>query len=229
MRCALAVIAKSPMRGQVKTRLCPPLTPDQATELYRAFLLDTLALSGAVAGVEPGVLFTPDEAEDDFRAMTPAHYFFMPQRGADLGERLCNGLADFFARGYEAAVIMDADSPTLPPAYLQTMFQQLAEPACDVTLGPCDDGGYYAVGMKRAHLEIFQRISWSTEVVLAQTLQRAHEANLRVSLAPTWYDVDTGETLERLRAELRNTLNHTANQTRQTLLVFNDSHLMRSR
>lgn len=218
MRCALAVIAKSPMRGKVKTRLCPPLTPDQATELYRAFLLDTLTLIGRVDGVEPGVLFTPDEAEGDFRSFTPSHYFFVPQRGSDLGERLPNGMADFFARGYDAAIIMDSDSPTLPRAFLQAMFAQLTRPDCDVTLGPCDDGGYYAVGMKQVHRAIFQNITWSTEVVLQETLQRGREASLNIMLAPTWYDVDTGEALVRLQQELQNAPAELATHTRKHVL-----------
>jgi hypothetical protein len=221
MRCALAVIAKSPLRGQVKTRLCPPLTPDQAAELYRAFLLDTLALINTVSGVEPAVLFTPTEAEADFRSFTPAHFFFVPQRGADLGERLPNGLHDFFALGYAAAVIMDSDSPTLPRAYLQELFTLLAKPTCDVVLGPCADGGYYAVGMKRTHREIFQRITWSTDVVLEETLQRARDAQLSVALAPTWYDIDQGEALARLQTELKTLPASLATHTRAVMRSLN--------
>ena len=242
MRCAIAIFAKSPVRGAVKTRLCPPLTPDQATELYRAFLLDTMHVISEVDGIEPGVLFTsgsgpspsadsvpqwqwrggiarstgvgevitkvdqglvpPDDARDDFRALAPSHFFLVPQRGDGFGVRLANGFRDLFALGYEAVAIMDADSPTLPRAHIAELFEQLSEPGCDVSVGPCDDGGYWAIGMKRLHPEVLTGITWSTALVLAQTLQRAQEAHLQAVCAPTWYDVDTGEALERLRLEV---------------------------
>lgn len=202
MKCALAIFAKSPVRGQVKTRLCPPLTAAAATELYRAFLLDTMRLISEIDGIEPGILFTPCEAHDDFRALAPAPFFLTPQRGDDFGARLTNGFRDLFAHGYDAVAIMDADSPTLPRAHIQTMFAQLADARCDVSVGPCDDGGYWAIGMKQLHQAVLRDISWSTERVLRQTLQRASEANLLAACAPTWYDVDTGDALARLRAEL---------------------------
>src|SRR5260221_7432701 len=153
MKCAIAIFAKSPVRGTVKTRLCPPLTPDQATELYRAFLLDTMHVISEVDGIEPGVLFTPDGARDDFEALAPSHFFLVPQRGEGFGARLANGFRDLFALGYEAAAIMDADSPTLPRGHISEMFEQLAAQEVDVSVGPCDDGGYWAIGMKRLHLE----------------------------------------------------------------------------
>ncbi|MBI1800997.1 MAG: TIGR04282 family arsenosugar biosynthesis glycosyltransferase [Chloroflexi bacterium] len=203
MRCAIAVFAKSPMRGQVKTRLCPPLTPDQATELYRAFLADTLTIIGGVAGVEPGALFTPADAHGDFRAMAPEHFFLVPQAEGGFGERLAGGFRDLFALGYESVAIMDADSPTLPRAHIAALFGLLNLPGCDVALGPCDDGGYWAIGMKRLHAEVLGDIAWSTDVVTRQTLARAHAANLSAACAPTWYDVDNANALTRLRAELR--------------------------
>ena len=179
MKCAIAIFAKSPVRGAVKTRLCPPLTPDQATELYRAFLLDTMHVISEVEGIEPGVLFTPDDALDDFRALAPSHFFLVPQRGDGFGVRLANGFRDLFALGYEAVAIMDADSPTLPRAHIAELFVQLAEAGCDVSVGPCDDGGYWAIGMKRLHPEVLTGISWSTALVLAETLQHAQAARLQ--------------------------------------------------
>lgn len=202
MRCAIAIFAKSPVRGTVKTRLCPPLTPEQATELYRAFLLDTMHVISEVDGIEPGVLFTPDGARDDFEGLAPSHFFLVPQRGDGFGTRLANGFRDLFALGYDAAAIMDADSPTLPRAHISELFERLAPAGVDVSVGPCDDGGYWAIGMKRLHLEVLSGITWSTELVLDETLARAREAQLHAVCAGTWHDVDTGEALERLRDEL---------------------------
>jgi uncharacterized protein len=259
MRCAIAIFAKSPVRGAVKTRLCPPLTADQATELYRAFLLDTMHVISEVDGIEPGVLFTsgsgpspsadsvprrqwrggmastgvgeeitkrdqglvpPDDARDDFRTLAPSHFFLVPQRGDGFGVRLANGFHDLFALGYEAAAIMDADSPTLPRAHIVELFERLSEPGCDVSVGPCDDGGYWAIGMKRLHPEVLTGITWSTELVLAQTLQRAQEAHLQAVCAPTWHDVDTGEALERLRLELTTPLPLAPARTIQALALL---------
>ena len=203
MKCAIAIFAKSPVRGAVKTRLCPPLTPDEATELYRAFLLDTMHIISEVDGIEPGVLFTPDDARGDFRALAPSHFFLLPQRGDGFGVRLANGFHDLFAQGYDAVAIMDADSPTLPRAHIVALFAPLAEAGCDVSVGPCDDGGYWAIAMKRLHPEVLSNISWSTELVLAETLQHAQAAGLRATCAPVWHDVDTGEALEQLKRELR--------------------------
>ena len=115
MKRAIAIFAKSPVRGAVKTRLCPPLTPDQATELYRAFLLDTMHVISEIEGSAPSVLFTPDGARGDFETLAPPHFCLVPQRGDGFGVRLANGFRDLFAQGYDAVAIMDADSPTLPP------------------------------------------------------------------------------------------------------------------
>jgi len=254
MRCAIAIFAKSPVRGAVKTRLCPPLTPDQATELYRAFLLDTMHVISELDGIEPGVLFTsgsgpspsadsaegiarstglgevitkgdqglvpPDDARGDFRALAPSHFFLVPQRGDGFGERLANGFRDLFALGYDAVAIMDADSPTLPRAHIVELFGQLSETGCDVSVGPCDDGGYWAIGMKRLHPELLTGITWSTELVLAQTLQHAQESHLQAVCAPTWHDVDTGEALELLRHELTTPLPLAAARTIQALALL---------
>jgi rSAM/selenodomain-associated transferase 1 len=202
MSACLAIFAKYPMRGRVKTRLSPPLTPEQATDLYRAFLLDTIHLIAHIKDIEPAILFTPDEARDDFRALVPRHFVLVPQRGADFGARLASGFADLFARGCEAAAIMDADSPTLPRAHIVSLFAQLAEPQTDVALGPCEDGGYWAIGLKRLHHAVLTGIPWSTERVLSASLARAAEAGLSAKLAPAWYDVDDGDSLRRLRGEL---------------------------
>jgi uncharacterized protein len=202
MKCAIAIFAKSPVRGAVKTRLCPPLSPDQAAELYRAFLLDSMHIISEVDGIEPGVLFTPAEAGDDFRVLAPSHFFLVPQSGDGFGERLAHGFRKLFTRGFDAVAIMDADSPTLPRAHIAELFERLANPGCDVAVGPCDDGGYWAIGMKRLHVEVLTGITWSTELVLAQTLRRVRDASLRAVCASGWHDVDTGEALARLRREL---------------------------
>jgi len=79
-----------------------------------------------------------------------------------------------------------------------------------VVLGGSDDGGYYLIGVKRMHPRLFERIDWSTERVLEQTLERARKIGLETALLPTWYDVDDAATLERLHRELSPAAGETA-------------------
>jgi glycosyltransferase A (GT-A) superfamily protein (DUF2064 family) len=96
---------------------------------------------------------------------------------------------------------MDSDSPTLPAAYLSAAFTHLREGA-DVVLGPCDDGGYYLIGLRQPQSRLLREVPMSTPTVLRDTLAIAEELGLRVALLPTWYDVDTVAELRRLRQEL---------------------------
>src|SRR5438876_11175110 len=96
---------------------------------------------------------------------------------------------------------MEGDRPTLPSEYLVAAFDQIKSNET-VVLGPTADGGYYLIGMQRLHPQLFERITWSTERVLAETCERAHEAGLEIVLLPEWYDVDTPEELERLKSEV---------------------------
>ncbi|MFN8483820.1 MAG: TIGR04282 family arsenosugar biosynthesis glycosyltransferase [Anaerolineae bacterium] len=201
MRRALIVVAKRPVNGQTKTRLTPPFTPHQATALYECLLRDTLELMTQVEGVQPILAYAPEDAAPYFRSICPAAFELCPQCGADLGARLHNALTHALAQGYRQAVIMDSDSPTLPPAYLRQAFAHLDEAGTDVVLGPCDDGGYYLIGLKEPCAALFD-ITMSTPTVLQQTLAAADAASRRAALLPTWYDVDTVEEVERLRAEL---------------------------
>jgi hypothetical protein len=196
----LLVIAKRPAPGQTKTRLTPPLTPEAAARLYECFLMDTLDLARAVPGVERKINYAPEAAADYFRALAP-DFGLVSQRGAGLGERLDNALTDCLTNGSRRAVITDSDSPTLPAAYVALAFEQLG--SADVVFGPCDDGGYYLVGLKRPQPRLFREVQMSTPRVLRDTLALAEAENLRVALLPAWYDVDTLAELRRLERELR--------------------------
>ncbi len=217
MHCALMVMAKEPLVGRTKTRLSPPLSGQQATDLYRCLLLDTLELMKQVAGVQPIIAYLPSDAEPFFRRFAPPGFDFVPQVGDDLGERLDNVLTRCLQMGYHQAVVMDSDSPTLPVAYLKQAFRELDDPTVDVVLGPSDDGGYYLIGLKSPCSALFRGIVMSTPTVRAETLERAQEQGLRVACLPRWYDVDTSEELERLIEELRSQPGHLAPHTRAFL------------
>jgi rSAM/selenodomain-associated transferase 1 len=196
----LLVVAKQPAAGQTKTRLCPPLTGATAAALYECFLRDTLEIMRRTPSVTPGIVYLPAAAAGYFRELAPDFHLTL-QEGADLGERLDNLLTTALAQGATAAVVMDSDSPTLPVAYVSEAFSRLQEGA-DVVLGPCDDGGYYLIGLKQPQPRLLREVQMSTPTVLRDTLAIAEELGLRVALLPTWYDVDTAAELQRLRQEL---------------------------
>jgi rSAM/selenodomain-associated transferase 1 len=211
----LLVVAKAPVAGQTKTRLCPPLDGATAAALYTCFLRDTLALMEQVADVRHMIGYLPEDAAGYFRELAP-QMALAPQRGADLGERLDNLLADALAAGAGAAVVMDSDSPTLPAAYVQQAFAEL-EAGADVVIGPCEDGGYYLIGLRRPQPRLLREVQMSTPHVLRDTLAIAAELGLRAALLPAWYDVDTAAELARLREELRVAPPEVAPHTREFL------------
>jgi rSAM/selenodomain-associated transferase 1 len=194
-------MARRPAAGATKTRLCPPLSPDEAAALYACFLADVIdrvrAAAGQVAGLGPGIAFTPPDAEAHFAALAPG-FDLVPQTGATLGERLDGVLSGALARGYAQVAAVNSDSPSLPAAYLAQAFAALDDPTVDVTLGPCDDGGYYLIGWKRPHPALVREVTMSAADTLAQTLAVAARAGLRVALLPPWYDVDAPADLARL-------------------------------
>jgi uncharacterized protein len=203
-KCALGLMAKVPLAGAVKTRLTPPLTSEEAATLSMCFLRD---MSSNVAGLrEDGmagvVLYTPSGAEKVLHDLLPNSLRLVPQRGATLGERLVNAAADLLDDEFDSVCLINSDSPTLPSKILKTATTLLAQDGDRVVLGPSEDGGYYLIGLKRPHPNLFERIAWSTADVLAHTIDRAAEMDLPVDLLPAWYDVDDEATLRLLYEEL---------------------------
>lgn len=202
MRQALAVAAKAPQPGNVKTRLQTLLSEQDAVELHRCFLRDTIALMEAVPDTDVVVSYTPQGSESLFEGILSNGHRLLLQRGASFGDRLFNALNELLRQGYDSVAIMDSDSPTLPSSCLQQAFEELARPGDRVVLGPTTDGGYYLIGIKNEHRALFERIAWSTDKVLAQTIEQARALSLEVSLLPEWFDVDNAEDLERLWNEI---------------------------
>jgi hypothetical protein len=199
---ALAILAKYPAPGQVKTRLSPPLAPAQAADLARAFLLDKVAQVRRISGVARVLAFAPPEAAAAFQSLTGDACVLIPQDGADLGERLSRLSERLFSAAAPAVAIIGTDSPTLRDDSLREARDALTGPHADVVLGPTEDGGYYLIGLRRPAPALFRGIPWSTERVLRATRARARAAGLRVHLLPVWYDVDTEADLRRLIRDL---------------------------
>ena len=201
-RYAIAVMAKAPMAGHVKTRLVPPLTREEAAELYRCLLLDKIRQVGTLSGVDPYLAYTPPEARAQMASLAPQDFTLIPQAGSDLGDRLHRLSAILLERGHPGVIIIDSDTPTLPSTYLLDALDRLQNRSTDLVLGPAEDGGYYLIGLKRPCLALFDDIPWSSPEVFSETLRRASAQRLEVATLPSWFDVDTPSDLLRLRNDL---------------------------
>lgn len=208
-QCALAVMAKAPRPGKVKTRLAPPLTLDQTAALNICFLRDTtshiaeVASSGKAEGI---VSYTPVGEEALFNDILPHTFLLIPQRGEGFGERLLCAAQDILALGFGSVCLIDSDSPTVPATAFRDAVAALARPGDRIVLGATHDGGYYLIGLKKPHSEPFTNISWSTSSVAAETRDRCYAAHFDVVNLPLWYDVDDQYSLTLLSSELLNNI-----------------------
>ncbi len=211
---ALIVVAKRPTPGKTKTRLSPPLTPELASALYESFLFDTLDQMRQVADSHHVIAYLDER--DYFKRVAP-DFELIPQEGHDLGERLDHAITSYLSRGYQRVIIMDSDSPTLPLDYLSQAFNVLSDGA-DVVLGPCDDGGYYLIGIKKPTPRLLREVHMSTPMVATETMALAKEEGLHLVALPTWYDIDDVASLSRLIQEIEDHDSVHATHTRQFLL-----------
>jgi rSAM/selenodomain-associated transferase 1 len=181
------IVAKAPVPGHAKTRLVPPLTPEQAAALQEALLLDTLAACRAEA--DTSLLHAdPSEARVLAKLAGPDVPLVL-QEGRGLRDALRLGMARGLAGG--PTVLVSSDVPGVPPGSLRRAFALLEEGSCDVVLGPALDGGYWLIGMRERSDAPFEAIPWSTPAACAVTLQRCAEAGLAVATIDPWRDIDT--------------------------------------
>ena len=217
--CAV-LFAKKPAPGAVKTRLQSHLSARDAARLYEALLLDCATVLHATTAATKVVAFAPADAEEALRTLlTPIGVFeYVPQIGADLGQRMEGLMQWAFARGAERVVLVGSDSPSLPAAYIDEGLSLLREK--EVVLGPSMDGGYYLVGRRKGESRIFQDVAWSTGMVLEQTLARLGTQTL--GLLPPWYDVDTPVEAGFLKVHLEALARAGSTQGQHSLAVLRD-------
>lgn len=195
MHQALAIMARQPIAGKTKTRLCPPLTAIQAAELYACFLRDMLVAATGLDNVDLFIAYTPAGGETYFAGLAP-HWGLLSQRGDSLNARLNQVMVTLFDQGYEKVVAVNSDSPDLPPPYLAAAFLELE--GADLVFGPAADGGYYLIGARRPCPELLLPVTMSTATVLQETLALAAAGKMTAALLPEWYDVDTYADLQHL-------------------------------
>jgi hypothetical protein len=205
-KCAMGVMIKTPRNGFSKTRLSPPLSPEEAASISRCFLKDTSAAIKALSHEDPFVvgvaIYTPVGSEGDLGELLPPGFKMIAQREAGFGNRLLGASQDLLSVGFAAVCLVNSDSPTLPFHYLQDLATFLKEPEDRIAIGPSLDGGYYALGLRHAHPRLFEDITWNTDRVYGETVERSKEINLPAITLPAWYDVDDQLSLGRLLSEL---------------------------
>jgi uncharacterized protein len=210
-RCAIAVIAKAPRPGHVKTRLQGVVGPEDAARLGTAFLrdtLETLARARRAAPIDGFVAYAPAGEEARFDGLLPDGVTLLLADGrggeapgvAGFGRVLLDTTRALLDRGYGAACVLGADSPTLPAEELGRAARALLS-GTEAVLGEAEDGGYWLLGLRQARPEPFADIAWSTATVAAATRARLRDAGLAWQELARWYDVDDPEALARLRRE----------------------------
>lgn len=189
--------AKSPIKGQVKTRLSAEIGDDQAVELYKCFVEDLIALLEGLK-LHFKCCFRPPDAKQVFIKWLGQKHCYIPQTGDNLGERLENAFRMTFEENFTKALVIGSDSPDLPADFLREALQALD--TYDAVVGPCLDGGYYLIGFTKQSFvpQVFEGVSWSTPLVCGQTLNTLRKHKLKVYLLPRWYDVDVLSDLNKL-------------------------------
>jgi uncharacterized protein len=201
---AVAIVCKAPIPGQSKTRLSPPLRPDECAALSACFIRDlsrtvhNLTDDDDVTGY---AIYTPYGSEAALRPLLPERFRLILQGEGDLGARMRKAVADLLAAGHAGAILIGADMPTLPISILRNAVRAVRDDDC-LVLSPALDGGYTLIGLSQPHAGLFTGIPWSTDQVYRLTLERARALGLPVVNVPGWYDVDDAASLRMLTDEL---------------------------
>ncbi|MEM9493289.1 MAG: TIGR04282 family arsenosugar biosynthesis glycosyltransferase [Myxococcota bacterium] len=192
---AVCVMAKAPVPGRVKTRLCPPLSKDEAAQLAGAFLLDVWHTARGMRNAIALLSYAGDK--NDFpEPLSRAESF--AQQGEDLGARIEHTARAGLVRA-RSVLVIGSDLPGLPPAYLQSAFSALNRAQCDAVLGPSRDGGFYLIGLRACPSGLLADLPWSQSSTCERTQERLRERGMSVAVAPQFDDVDTIDDLTDLR------------------------------
>jgi rSAM/selenodomain-associated transferase 1 len=202
MKRGLIVFAREPVPGAVKTRLAADIGDRAAAELYETMLQDVLKTARQLKGIETVVFWACAEASlpllsERYRCRSRL------QDTGDLGQRMRAAFEVMISNGCETCCIIGSDAPDLPLSYIEDAYRVLEAGQTDVVLGPCRDGGYYLLGMRRVWPQLFTNIPWSSADVLELSLAAARSAGLTTVLLPEWQDIDTVADLHAFRERNR--------------------------
>jgi rSAM/selenodomain-associated transferase 1 len=205
-------MAKVPLPGRSKTRLCPPLRPEEAAAMSAAFLRDTfenIALAARIVPFEAYAAYAPRGGEAALRPHVGASTRLlladgsrtMPDGVDGFGRCLLQAVEDMLAQGHAAACVLSSDCPSLPTRLLSEAAEALMAPGDRAVLGAAHDGGYYLLGLKAPHAHLFRDIAWSTPSVADETRARARDLRLELTELDLWYDVDDAASFQVLLGE----------------------------
>jgi hypothetical protein len=190
----LIIYLKTPREGYVKTRLAKSIGPEGALKAYRKLV--ARQLKEIPSSVQIFIDFTPADAGPEFRQWLGDVHKYRPQIDGDLGQKLSHSTATAFQQGAEICICIGGDCPGLSERHILEASKAL-EQGADLVVGPCEDGGYYLIGIKEPRAELFEGIPWSAPTTLKVTLEKAAEKNLKVQQLETLYDVDDIYSLQR--------------------------------
>ncbi|MGC2238316.1 MAG: TIGR04282 family arsenosugar biosynthesis glycosyltransferase [Pyrinomonadaceae bacterium] len=197
---AIIVMAKVPQAGEVKTRLRPFLSGEQAAMLAVCFLQDTIF---NVKNLAENVIvaFTPPDGIEILKDILPTDLILIEQDGSDLSERLEAVIEYAASRKFSPIIIIGADSPTLPFEFIQKAIDVFKNKT-DAALGATRDGGFYLIGLRGKHPGLFENVAWSSSLVFGQTRANVERLELSLFRLPDWYDIDTADDLIFLRGKM---------------------------
>ncbi|ACY17076.1 TIGR04282 family arsenosugar biosynthesis glycosyltransferase [Haliangium ochraceum] len=198
MSTALCIMAKVPEPGRVKTRLTPPLSPAEASELAAAMLLDTWQVAHALGDAQVLLLYAGERVRLP-AALRDAGDALVQQRGDDLGARIEHAARTGLGRR-ERVLVIGSDLPGLPLALLRAARDALARD--DAVLGPSGDGGFYLIGLRRCPPDLLAGLPWSAPQTYAACAARLSERGLRVARLAEFDDVDEIDDLRRVQRAL---------------------------
>lgn len=231
--CAVGVMAKAPEPHRSKTRLCPPLRPEQAAALSAGFLRDTaenIGIAARSAPIATYAAYAPWGTEQLLRSIVGAETKLlladgrlpMPAGVEGFGRCLLQAIRGMLAQGHAAACVLSSDSPSLPSRILSEAAAILLAPGDHAVMGATRDGGYYLLGLKAPHAHMFKNIDWSTSTVADATRARAREMGLELVELEAWYDVDDAASLFSL---LRDKKGYSAPRTHEVIDRLGLRHL----
>ncbi len=194
-KSVIIVFLRAPEKGRVKTRLAREVGENKALDLYKAFVQTTL-LAVERSGMDHRICFFPIDKQALVEDWLGPDHAYMPQRGNDLGQRMCNALSAVFDQGATKAILVGTDIPDINARHLLEAMDLLNQK--QVVIGPSLDGGYWLIGFQRGGFcpDLFLQVDWGTQTVFSSTLEKCKTAKLSLGLLPALQDIDTLEDLQ---------------------------------
>jgi len=197
MTGALVVCAQVPLPGRVKTSFHSHLTGDQSAALYRRFLTDTCETSLDVEGVDFYLAHDSEGGEEHFRGILPPSFTLLPQTDPGKGRRLRDIFERLLTGKYERVLALCSDTPDLPICLINQAADILASGRAEMVYGPSERDGFYLLGLRRWHPELFENVDWESPQPGSRALREARKLGMRVRSLPAWYMMDSVQDLRR--------------------------------